>query len=188
LSWRNSYSLAMNVAWTGHRPEYFANPPAVAAAVAALAAALQAEGESPLAFHCGGQRGVDTWAATAAERLNVPLYLYLPLPPIVFTADWPADDVAALERSRAYAVECVVVEPAAGASTVAGPAPAAAAAYSRRNWLLAERGDLLVAVWTGLGGGGTAETLAAARQLGRPVREHLFAGSGRVPRPGERGV
>ena len=41
-----------------------------------------------------------------------------------------------------------------------------AAAYRRRNGLLAERGDFLVAVWTGLEGGGTAETIAAARAPG----------------------
>jgi hypothetical protein len=47
---------------------------------------------------------------------------------------------------------------------------------------------VLVAVWTGLGGGGTAETIALAREQGRPVQEHRYPASGRVPRPGERGV
>ena len=169
----------MNVAWTGHRPEYFADPAAVAAEVAALAAALRAEYGAALAFHCGGQRGVDTWAAACAERLGLPLHLYLPLPFARFTADWDPAEVPALERSWAYARERVVVDP---------DGTLGAAAYSRRNWLLAERGELLVAVWTGLGGGGTAETIQAARQLGRPVREHRFAASGRLPQAGERGV
>ena len=169
----------MNVAWTGHRPDYFADPAAAARAVDGIADALLAEYGPTLAFHCGGQRGVDTWAAAAAERLRRPLHLYLPLPIARFTADWPPADVPALERSWAYAVERVVVDPDGALG---------AAAYRRRNQLLAERGDLLVAVWTGLGGGGTAETLQAARQLGRPVREHRVAASGRLPGPGERGM
>ena len=169
----------MNVAWTGHRPEYFAAPEAVARAVAAVAAALRAEHGAALAFHCGGQRGVDTWAAAAAEHLGVPLHLYLPLPVARFSADWPPADGAALARSWAYAAERVVVDP---------DGTLGAAAYSRRNRLLAERCDVLVALWTGRGGGGTAETIGLAQALGRPVHEHRFAPSARLPRPGERGV
>ena len=169
----------MNVAWTGHRPDLFADPAAVARAVEARAAALRSEHGAALAFHCGGQRGVDTWAAGAARQLGVPLHLYLPLPVARFAADWPAPDLAALEASWAYAVEHVVVD----AEGTLG-----AVAYSRRNALLAERCELLVAMWTGLGGGGTAETITAARALGRRVEEQLFAASGRVPGTGERGV
>jgi hypothetical protein len=39
---------------------------------------------------------------------------------------------------------------------------------------LAAQADLLVAVWTQLGGGGTAETIALARAAGTPVRELLL--------------
>ena len=169
----------MNVAWTGHRPEYFADPAAVAREVGAIAERLRAEHGPALVFHCGGQRGVDSWAADAAERLGVPLHLYLPLPVARFAADWTPADRAALEGSWAYAAERLVVDPEGALG---------AAAYRERNRLLAERGDLLVAVWTGLEGGGTAETIAFARELGRPIAEHRFAASGRVPRPGERGV
>jgi hypothetical protein len=169
----------VQVAWTGHRPEFFADPAVVERRVRELAAGYLAAHEDGLAFHCGGQRGVDSWAAAAAEGLGIPLHLYLPLPLAAFTADWPPVDVARLEGFWALAVERVVVDP---------DGRLGAAAYSRRNRLLAERGEVLVAVWTGLGGGGTAETIAAARALGRRVEEHRFPGSGRVPRPGERGV
>lgn len=170
---------AWNVAWTGHRPELFADPAAVARHIEHLAADLHAAHGARLAFHCGGQRGVDTWAAAAAVARGIRLHLYLPLPLARFTADWPPADVETLARHWAYAAERVVIDPTGALG---------AAAYSRRNRLLAERADVLIAVWTGLGGGGTAETIAAARALGRPVVEHYFPGSGQVPRPGERGV
>jgi hypothetical protein len=168
----------MNVAWTGHRPEYFAQPAAVAAQIEEIARQLRAE-HAALRFHCGGQRGVDTWAAEAAVRQAIPLSLYLPLPIEAFAADWEAADADALRRTWAYATERIVVDLFGSRG---------AAAYQQRNALLAEHGDLLIALWTGLGGGGTAETIAAARTLGRPVREYRVAGSGRLPRPGERGV
>jgi hypothetical protein len=168
-----------NVAWTGHRPEFFADPAAVAAAVVARARELRGSHEAALTFHCGGQRGVDTGAALAAERLGIPLHLYVPRPVARFAADWTAADRAALERGWAYAVERTVSDP----GSVRGDA-----AYAERNRLLAERCDLLIAMWTGLDGGGTAETIALARDLGRPIEEHLFAPSGQVPEPGQRGV
>jgi hypothetical protein len=169
----------LNAAWTGHRPEYFADPDAVAGRILELASALRAEHGAALVFHCGGQRGVDTWAAAAAERLKIALHLYLPLPVARFAADWSAEDRAALEQSWTYAVERRVTDPRG----LLG-----AEAYRRRNRLLAERCDLLIAVWTGLGGGGTAQTMAFARDLGRPVEEHRFAPSGRLPKPDERGI
>ena len=204
-------SALRNVSWTGHRPEFFADPAAVERHIWSLAARLRAEpadipqleletplgpwhqpsaGATPdarvestpgarLVFHCGGQRGVDTWAAAAAEAVGIALHLYLPLPIARFAADWPPPDVATLERLSACAVERVVVDP---------DGTLGAEAYSRRNRLLAERADVLIAVWTGLGGGGTAETIAFARALGRRVEEHRFPASDRVPRPGERGV
>ncbi|HLI28832.1 MAG TPA: hypothetical protein VKZ60_17340 [Chloroflexota bacterium] len=168
-----------HVAWTGHRPELFADPAAAAAVVAARAEALCAEHRGAVAFHCGGQRGVDTWAAQAAMRLGVPLHLYLPLPIPLFAADWTPADRAALEATWEAAATRTVVDP-----TGADPP----AAYRARNALLARRADLLVAVWTGLAGGGTAETLAFARALGRPIEEHVLPRAPYTPAPGARGV
>jgi hypothetical protein len=168
-----------NVAWTGHRPDLFADPAAVAREIERLAAGYQVRHGPGLVFHCGGQRGVDTWAASAAAAFGIALHLYLPLAIAAFTADWQADDRGVLERLWSYAAERTVVDPAGTLGD---------AAYRERNRLLAAHGDVLVAMWTGQGGGGTAETIAFARALGRPVEEHRFPGSGHVPGPGERGV
>ena len=101
----------------------------MAAALDAVADALYAAHGGALTFHCGGQRGVDTWAAAAAERLRLPLHLYLPQPIPRFTAGWTPADVAALERSWAYASARQVVATEGGDE---------ATAYTRRNQLLAE--------------------------------------------------
>jgi hypothetical protein len=46
-----------------------------------------------------------------------------------------------------------------------------AGSYSRRNQALAEGARMLVAVWTRMAGGGTAETIGLARRAGTPIRE-----------------
>lgn len=163
-----------NVAWTGHRPELFADPAAVASAIKTRARELREAHKDLLAFHCGGQRGVDTWAATAAEELGISLHVYIPGSLEEFTADWTPADVATLEAT---------LQSAEGRALVDGKDP-----YLRRNAMLVEHGDLLIAVWTGLGGGGTAQTIDLARAQGRPVEEHRFPPSGLIPQPGERGV
>lgn len=167
------------ISWTGHQPAYFADPAAAEAVVNARAAALLAAQAGTLVFHCGGQRGVDTWAARAALRLGLPLRLVLPLPLATFAADWAPADRAVLEQTCAAATSVTVCAPADGD---------AEAAYRARNRLLAERCGLLIAVWTGLGGGGTAETIELARGLGRQIEEHRLLGSDRRPAAGERGV
>src|ERR687888_474034 len=63
------------------------------------------------------------------------------------------------------------------------------AAYTERNRVLVTSADLLVAVWTGRTGGGTAETVSLAHAHGTPVRE-VQIGSGlhrAQPRPGALG-
>jgi YspA SLOG family len=154
----------MRVAWTGHRPDLFQNSRAARERVLDAARDL-VRGETVEQFLVGGQRGVDTWAAEAAHLLKVPFELWLPLAVHTFTADWSADDRAALERTISWAADVHIV----GGD--------AAAAYSRRNRQLATSGDLLVAVWTRREGGGTAETIALARQHGTPVREIVLESS-----------
>jgi hypothetical protein len=147
-----------SIGWTGHRPDLFLDQAAARAAVDHTADDLFAA--RPARFLVGGQRGVDTWAAQAAHRLGVPFTLVLPLPVDAFAADWSAEDRQRLELSIAQAAELRVI---------GGPSPSAA--YTSRNRVLATAADLLVAVWTGRAGGGTAETLELARQAGTPVRE-----------------
>ena len=146
----------MIVGWTGHRPDLFRNPLAAAASVDAAARDLIAR-EQVDAFLVGGQRGVDTWAALAAMALGVPFTLILPVDVSQFTSGWTTHERALLEQTLAAAAEVRV-----------------AAGYSERNRQIATGADLLIAVWTRVGHGGTAETVALARAAGTPVREILL--------------
>ena len=146
----------MIVGWTGHRPDLFRDPLAAAASVDAAARDLIAR-EQVEAFLVGGQRGVDTWAALAAMALGVPFTLILPVDVSQFTSGWTTDERALLEQTLAAAAEVRV-----------------AAGYSERNRQIATGADLLMAVWTRVGHGGTAETVALARAAGTPVREILL--------------
>ena len=146
----------MIVGWTGHRPDLFRDPLAAAASVDAAARDLIAR-EQVDAFLVGGQRGVDTWAALAAMALGVPFTLILPDDVSQFTSGWTTHQRALLEQTLAAAAEVRV-----------------AAGYSERNRQIATGADLLIAVWTRVGHGGTAETVALARAAGTPVREILL--------------
>jgi uncharacterized phage-like protein YoqJ len=143
----------MIVGWTGHRPDLFRDPQAASASVAAAARDLVAR-EHVDAFLVGGQRGVDTWAARAAMSLDVPFTLILPLDVSEFTADWATSDRDDLEQIIATAADVRV-----------------AGGYTERNRQIATGADLLVAVWTRIGRGGAAETVALARAAGTPVNE-----------------
>jgi len=148
------------VSWTGHRPDIFRDPDGARAAVDTIAHELVAHAK-PEQFLVGGQCGVDTWAAHAAITLDVPFTLILPFEVAQFTSNWSSADRAVLEFVVAQANEVRIV----------GPSSDPAAAYSERNRQLATRADLLVAVWTQLQGGGTAETVALAKAAGTPIRE-----------------
>ena len=125
----------------------------------------------------GGQRGVDLWAAEAARSAGLAFELLLPAPVEAFAADWSRADARRLRSLERAAAEVVLFG-----------GPPNEAAYRRRNLALAERCDLLVAVWTGRRGGGTTETIALARARGRPIREVLLPPSDYSPAPGERGI
>ena len=149
----------MIVGWTGHRPDLFRDPAAAAARVDAAARDLVAH-EHVDAFLLGGQRGVDTWAALAAIALGVPFRLILPIDVGQFTSGWCRADRATLDHTLARAAEVRV-----------------AAGYTDRNRRIATGADVLVAVWTRVGRGGTAETVALARAAGTPVREIVLEAS-----------
>jgi YspA SLOG family len=151
----------MILAWTGHRPDLFSNPEHARAALSETARELLRQ-HTVERFLVGGQRGVDTWAAQTAIDLGIPFTLLLPLAVDDFTADWSAPDRQQLIEHVARADQVRI-----------------SGGYSERNRQLAAGCDLLVAVWTGRSGGGTAETLAFASELGAPVREvRLAAASG----------
>jgi hypothetical protein len=145
----------MIVAWTGHRPDVFADPAVARAVVESTARELAEQGARR--FLVGGQRGVDTWAALAAIACGIPFSLVLPFAVDDFTRDW-------LEADR-----CVLVHTLAHAETVQ-----VAGGYTERNRILASEADLLVAVWTRTSGGGTAETIALATRAATPLREIIL--------------
>jgi predicted Rossmann-fold nucleotide-binding protein len=146
------------VAWTGHRPDLFRDPAAARESVEAVARELAECAVKQ--FLVGGQRGVDTWAALAAMALSVRFTLILPFRPDEFASNWSEPERALLGQAIERAGEVRVAN---------GP--------TARNQMLAREADLLVAVWTGTTGGGTAETLRYARQAGTPVREILLEAS-----------
>jgi hypothetical protein len=143
------------VAWTGHRPDIFRDAELARRTVELAAREVIAGGAEQ--FLLGGQRGVDTWAALTAIAQGVPFRLVLPLPPDEFTHDWVRADRDLLLRTISLASEVHVVD-----------------GYAERNQRLALGADLLVAVWTGMTGGGTAETIEQARLGGTPIREILL--------------
>ncbi len=148
----------MIVGWTGHRPELFRDPAAARARVDEAARELvDREGLHRVRFFVGGQRGVDTWAALAAITLGVPFVLILPLPPATFAAGWTEEDRLILDQTIARAAEVRI-----------------AGGYTERNLQIGTGVELLVAVWAGVRGGGTAETIALAQAAGTPIREILL--------------
>lgn len=159
----------MIVAWTGHRPNLFLDPSAAQTAVQAAADEVVHEGATR--FLVGGQRGVDTWAACAAIDRGIPFVMVLPLTLDGFTRGWMPADRARLGQTLDHAADVQI-----------------AGDYTLRNQRLATDSDLLLAVWTRTGGGGTAETIEFARQAGTPVREIILEPSPQARSARGRGI
>jgi hypothetical protein len=166
----------VRIAWTGQRPELFATPEIVAAAIRDLVAELTPASETLPVCLCGGQRGVDLWAAEAALCRGWPLALYLPLPVEAFSAQWEAAWAGRLAAVAARARETRVF------------ALEGLSGYSLRTHAHAEAADLLVAITTGTEGGGTEETIAAALAQGIPICRLAFPRSDWTPPAGARGL
>jgi hypothetical protein len=159
----------MLVAWTGHRPDLFRTP--LAACDAVQATTRELAGLPATRFLLGGQRGVDTWAALAAIEARIPFEVVLPCGTGAFSQDWAEADRSALLETLARA----------DAVSVAG-------GFTERNRVLAESADLLVAVWTRTGGGGTAQTIDLARLTRTPIRELVLAPSAMATSARGRGI
>ncbi len=157
------------VAWTGPRPDLFRDPQAARAALEA-AAREQAEAGAER-FLVGGQRGVDTWAAFAGVACGIPLTLVLPFDVDEFTRDWLAAERRLLRQTISHADEVRI-----------------AGGYTARNRQLATGAELLIAVWTRVGGGGTAETIEFARVAGTPLREIVLEASDHARSATGRGI
>lgn len=158
----------LTIAWTGHRPIYFADPAAAERAVHEVTRRLRCRRGQSVRFVTGGQNGVDLWAAEAALDAGIPFDVCLPLPLDAFTADWDATARERLRRVCERAAACWVVPPSENP-------------YFARDQALVDCADRLEVCWTGLRSGGTWDTIQRAQRAGLSIRFHHFAWSGRTP-------
>jgi hypothetical protein len=161
--------VSRTVAWTGHRPDLFRDVGLARQAVDRAARDVIEAGAER--FLVGGQRGVDTWAALSAIAGCITFSLILPLPLDDFTHEWVHAERDLLLHTMSHAVEVRVAN-----------------GYTERNQQLAWGADLLVAVWVGIAGGGTAETIEQARLGGTPIREILLEPSATASEASGRGI
>src|SRR5947209_6240928 len=127
----------MLVGWTGHRPDVFQSADEARRRLDDLVERVL-ERRPNAEFLCGGQRGVDAWAASAAAERGVPFRIVLPMAPEAFTRDWSGADRDTLSALIARAIDVRVVDEEGWLGPLA---------YDRRNEVVAQESDLLVAVW-----------------------------------------
>jgi hypothetical protein len=115
---------------------------------------------------CGGQRGVDTWAAVAWHDSGAPVHLVLPYEPRTFAAGWDSADRRRLESLLAAAQTVQIVDPMGSLGPLA---------YDLRNERVAAMAGELFVIWTGAREGGTFYTVCAAVRRGLRIHERMFA-------------
>jgi hypothetical protein len=156
-----SLSQTVIVGWTGHRPDLFVDALEARRRVEVAVDGLLSRYGS-CEFVCGGQRGVDHWAAEVAIDRRIPFHLLLPQPPAAFTRGWRQEDRIRLGE---------LVTAATSVETIDPTGELGALAYDLRSEALVRRSDVLAAVWGGVRQGGTFLTLCAARSRGLVVEE-----------------
>lgn len=151
--------------WTGHRPDFFADTLRARRSVDAAADSLLSRFGS-CEFVCGGQRGVDQWAAQAAMHRRIPFHILLPHPLALFTQTWVPE-----ERARLIDL----MDAAGSVETIDPDGELGALAYDLRSEAMVRRCQIVSAVWVGLRRGGTFLTICAARSRGLLVEETCLA-------------
>ncbi len=157
----------MRIAWSGHRPDLFREPDLARTTVERLAREAVATWGAP-EFVCGGQRGVDQWAAVTGCELGLAVQLILPSPPGDFTRHWSSEERAALDALLGRVRRVVVVDPKGSLGALA---------YDLRNETLVRKADRLLVVWTETRRGGTFHTICAARARGIPIQCTVLGGT-----------
>ncbi|MEO6244657.1 MAG: DUF4231 domain-containing protein [Opitutaceae bacterium] len=148
------------VGFTGHRQ--LADAAGVAAAIAEVLLELQREAPGEWIAMSSAAAGADLIFVRAALELGLGWEAVLPLPLVDFERDFPSEEwpeVKALLH-RAEHLE-VAAEPGSREE-----------AYLTGGFEIVNNCDVLLAVWDGLparGKGGTADVVAYARAMGRPV-------------------
>lgn len=148
------------VGFTGHRQ--LRDPAGVAGALAAVLEEVRGRGGAEWIALSSAAAGADLAFARTALRLGLGWEVLLPLPPADFRTDFDAATWTEVEALLARAEEVRVVSEGAARED----------AYLDCGMETVNHCDLLLAVWDGAparGRGGTAEIVAYARELGRPL-------------------
>ena len=148
------------VGFTGHRQ--LRDPEGVARAVATVLEELRGRGGAEWIALSSVAAGADLVFARTARRLGLGWEALLPLPPADFRADFTPEAWSGVETLLAEAEHVRVVSEGASRED----------AYLDCGMETVNQCDVLVAVWDGgdaRGRGGTAEIVAYARELGRPL-------------------
>ena len=116
----------------------------------------------PSVFYSGMALGVDQEAAQVALDIGVPLVAVVPYPSQA--SKWPAAEQARYRELLGRAKETVMVS---------GRDPVGRSEYVamllRRDDVLVELSEVVVACWSGRASGGTWHTMKTAGRLGRPL-------------------
>ena len=148
------------IGFSGHR--VVANPAAVQRVIGETLAALRAERVGEWLALASVAAGSDQIFVEEARRLGLSWHAILPLPKAEFERDFTAEDWVAVERLLVDA-ELVRVITENGSRDDA---------YLDCGMETVNGADVLMAVWDGLpakGKGGTADVVAYARALGKPI-------------------
>jgi hypothetical protein len=163
------------VGFSGHRQ--IVNPDGLAAAIRSALKSLRSKAPGEWLGLSSVAEGGDQLFVEQARSLGLSWHAILPLPKAEFAKDFPAREWSAVEKALEHAEHVRVI-------TENGTREDA---YLDCGMATVDGSDLLLAVWDGepaRGKGGTADVIAYARSLGRPLividsntlmvsREHL---------------
>lgn len=158
-------------AGTGHRPQDIPGFSALGfpALVETAKAAIQQSGAT--AVVAGGAIGWDQALAQAALELHLPLVLALPFPGQ--ENRWRPDDQARYAAQLTQASAAVYFHDVAPTTQ-----DELLIAMNGRNAVMVDAADVVLAFWSGKARGGTANAVAYAKRIGRPIQNawnHLWS-------------
>ncbi|HEX5070789.1 MAG TPA: hypothetical protein VFV78_11300 [Vicinamibacterales bacterium] len=148
------------VGFSGHRS--LADPAGIAARIEAMLDDLAAT-HGPLVATSSLAKGADAIFVKAALARSIPVLLVLPFPPSRFKHDFTPEEWRDVEPALAQAAHVEIVHGEESDDE----------AYMETGVRVVDDADVLVAVWDGKptnGLGGTADVVAYARSMGRPLR------------------
>ena len=158
-----SIDITKACSFTGHRPERLRFPESKV--IPWLEAEIKrAVGEGYTTFISGMQRGVDLWAAEIVLKLRdegANIYLVAASAFRSMEQQWDLSWRKCYKKVLQEADETVYVSDTPGR-----------AAFFKRNRYMVDRSSLVIAIYSG-GGGGTKETIRYAEEKGVEVRKYV---------------